>query len=515
MNPAFQSVTLPPMDMYNENLISNVHPPNWVNPKPADCYDLVVIGAGTAGLVVAAGAAGLGLGLKVALIEKHLMGGDCLNVGCVPSKCLIRSSRVVGELWESEAFGVKVTEPIDVDFPAVMERMRRIRAGISHHDSAQRFQKLGIDVFLGNGRFASSDTIQVGDNTLRFKKAVIATGARAVKPPIEGIDAAGYLTNETVFSLTERPNRLTVIGGGPIGCELAQAFRRLGCEVILFHRGTHLLNKEDADAAEVVQQKFLQEGIRLVLGCQMRRVEKTATGKTLYFSCNGQEESVTVDEILAGTGRAPNVEGLNLAGVGVEYDSRRGVEVNDYLQTRNPKIYAAGDICMNWKFTHAADAAARIVIKNTLFSPFGFGRYKLSSLIIPRVTYTDPEIAHVGLSEQAAQSQGISVNTIKIPFSSVDRAIADGEENGFVKIHHKVGSDEIMGATIVARHAGEMISEVTTAIVHKIGLSKLSSVIHPYPTQAEGIKKAADAYRRTLLTPRTKRLLGLLTKLPA
>jgi pyruvate/2-oxoglutarate dehydrogenase complex dihydrolipoamide dehydrogenase (E3) component len=513
MTSAFQTVTVSPMDVHNQTLVDHVHPSTWVNPQPADCYDLVVIGAGTAGLVVAAGAAGLGLGLKVALIEKHLMGGDCLNVGCVPSKCMIRSSRVIGELWEAAAFGVKVPDTIDVDFPAVMERMRRIRAGISHIDSAQRFQKLGVDVFLGNGQFASSNTVDVEGKRLRFKKAVIATGARAVKPEIAGIETVNYLTNETVFSLTERPNRLAVIGGGPIGCELAQAFRRLGSEVIVFHRGAHILNKEDADAAEIVQQTLIHEGIRLILDCQMQKVTETSAGKMLYFTRDGQDESVTVDAILAGAGRAPNVEGLNLEGVGVEYDPKRGVKVNDYLQTTNSKIYAAGDICMDWKFTHAADAAARIVIKNTLFSPFGLGRSKLSSLVMPWVTYTDPEIAHVGLSELDAQAQGLAINTIKIPFSSVDRAIADGEESGFVKIHHKKGSDQIVGATIVARHAGEMISEVTTAIVHKIGLSKLSSVIHPYPTQAEGIKKAADAYRRNLLTPRTKTLLGLLTKL--
>ena len=511
-NSEFHRVTVPPMDEYNQTLVNYVHPPDWVNPKPVDCYDLVVIGAGTAGLVVAAGAAGLGLGLKVALIEKHLMGGDCLNVGCVPSKCLIRSSRVVAEMQEARAFGIQSPEQIEVDFPAVMARMRKLRAGISHHDSAQRFQKIGIDVFLGNGSFSNSNTIQVGDKVLRFKKAVIATGARAVRPQIEGIEEAGYLTNETVFSLTERPPRLAVIGGGPIGCELAQSFHRLGCNVVLFHRGSHLLNKEDADAAEIVQNVFKREGIRLVLGCKMNRVVKSDEGKTLYFNCNGTEESITVDEILAGAGRAPNVEGLNLEGVGVEYDQRKGVFVNDYLQTTNPQIYAAGDICMNWKFTHAADAAARIVIKNTLFSPFGVGRYKLSDLVMPWATYTDPEIAHVGMYEHEAQEKGIDVNTIKIPFNTVDRAIADGEEDGFVKIIHKKGSDEILGATIVARHAGEMISEVTTAIVGKVGLSKLSSVIHPYPTQAEGIKKAADAYRRTLLTPTSKKLLGLLTK---
>jgi pyruvate/2-oxoglutarate dehydrogenase complex dihydrolipoamide dehydrogenase (E3) component len=511
-NSTVKKVTVPPMDEHNKKLVSYVHPPDWVNPQPADCYDLVVIGAGTAGLVVAAGAAGLDVGLKVALVEKHLMGGDCLNVGCVPSKCIIRSSRVVGEMRDAGAFGVRPPEQIEVDFPAVMERMRKLRAGISHHDSAERFQKLGIDVFLGEGHFLRNNSIEVGDKTLRYKKAVIATGARAVRPPIEGIEEAGFLTNETVFSLTQRPERLAVIGGGPIGCELAQAFHRLGCQVILFHRHSYLLNKEDADAAEIVQNTLIREGIHLVLDSQIQHIEKTSEGKTVYYTCNGTKKSVTVDEILVGAGRAPNVEGLHLDAVGVEYD-RKGVKVNDYLQTTNSKIYAAGDICMNWKFTHAADAAARIVIKNTLFSPFGLGRSKLSSLVMPWVTYTDPEIAHVGMYEHEAQEEGIDVSTIKIPFSSVDRAIADGEEEGFVKIHHKKGSDQILGATIVARHAGEMISEVTTAIVNKIGLNGLSSVIHPYPTQDEGIKKAADAYRRTLLTPTSKNLLKLLTKL--
>lgn len=401
---------------------------------------------------------------------------------------------------------MNIPSQIDIDFPAVMARMRRVRSDISHHDSAERFTSLGVDVFLGSGKFASKNTVEVAGKTLKFKKAVIATGARATKPAIIGIEQAGYLTNETVFSLIQRPEKLAVIGGGPIGCELAQAFRRLGSEVVLIHSGSHVLNKEDNDAAQIVQQTLIKEGIRLVLNAKVEEVVTVTEGKRLYFSTNGHRDSVTVDEILVGAGRSPNVEGLNLEAVGVKYDKRRGVEVNDYLQTTNPKIYAAGDICMDWKFTHAADAAARIVIKNTLFSPFGLGRSKLSSLVMPWVTYTDPEIAHVGVYENQ------DVETIKIPFSSVDRAIADGQEDGFLKIHHKKGSDEILGATIVATHAGEMISEVTTAIVNKIGLSKLSSVIHPYPTQAEAIKKAADTYRRTLLTPKTKKLLKFLTK---
>jgi pyruvate/2-oxoglutarate dehydrogenase complex dihydrolipoamide dehydrogenase (E3) component len=512
LNSEDNKVTISPLDKYNQRLISHVHPQNWVNPQPVDCYDLVVIGAGTAGLVVAAGAAGLDLGLKVALIEKNLMGGDCLNVGCVPSKAIIRSSRVVGEMWKAKTFGIGIPKLIDVDFPAVMERMRRMRAGISYNDSAERFQLLGVDVFLGTAAFDNDMTVEVAGKRLKYKKAVIATGARPVEPSIPGIVEAGYLTNETVFSLTVKPPRLAIIGAGPIGCEMAQTFRRLGSEVTVFHRGSRLLNKDDVDASVILQKVFLREGINLILGCEIERVEVTDEGKKIYFQNNSKQNVVIVDDILVGVGRAPNVEKLNLEAVGVEYD-KRGVKVNDYLQTSNNKIFAAGDVCMEWKFTHAADAAARIVIKNALFSPFGLGKQKLSSLIMPWVTYTDPEVAHVGMHEEEAQDLGINVNTIKIPFSSVDRGIIDGEEEGFIKIFHSKGTDKILGATIVASHAGEMISEVTTAIVNNIGLSKLSSVIHPYPTQAECIKKAADTYRKTLLTPNTKRLLGWLTKL--
>lgn len=503
---------LQPLDEHNQRLMSHVHPPDWVNPQAAAHYDLVVIGAGTAGLVVAAGAAGLGLGIKVALIEKNLMGGDCLNVGCVPSKCVIRSSRVVADMRSSAPFGIQPPETIAIDFAAVMERMRRIRAGISHHDSADRFRQLGIDVFLGEGQFVDSQTIAVNGQKLRFKKAVIATGARATRPEIPGLAEAGYLTNETVFSLTECPKRLAVLGGGPIGCELAQAFHRLGSEVTVLHKHKHLLDREDEDAAAIVEEQFRRENLNLILDCTLERVDVTPAGKVMHYRQGGMLQTLVVDEILVGAGRSPNVEGLNLEAVGVQYD-RRGVVVNDYLQTTHPRIYAAGDICMNWKFTHAADAAARIVIKNTLFAPFGLGRSKLSTLVMPWVTFTDPEIAHVGLYAADAQAQGLKTNTIKIPFTSVDRALADGETEGFVKILHAQGSDRILGATIVARHAGDMISEITLAIVTKQGLSALSGVIHPYPTQAEAIKKAADAYRRTLLTPRTKTFLKLLSRL--
>ncbi len=502
MTEANQPVRLLPDDAHNQALVANVHPPDWMNPEPAPRYNLVVIGAGTAGLVTAAGAAGLGA--KVALVERHLLGGDCLNYGCVPSKCLIRSARAAADVRDASHFGVGVPSRVEVDFGAVMERMRRLRASISPHDSVERFKSLGVDVFLGDARFSGPQTVEVGGNTLRFRKAVIATGARAVQPSIAGLAEAAYLTNETVFSLTERPRRLAVIGGGPIGCELAQAFQRLGSQVTLLHKHEHLLDREDAHAAAVVQDAFIREGICLVLDCKIERVETGPGGKLINYVVQGQPASVEVDEILVGAGRAPNVEGLNLEAVGVQYDPREGVLVNDRLQTTNPRIYACGDVCMKWKFTHAADAAARLVIQNALF----LGRKKLSALTMPWCTYTDPEVAHVGLSEREAKERGIEVDTFIRHLKDVDRAIADGETEGFVKVHVKTGADRILGATIVARHAGEMISELTLAIVAKVGLSTLSGVIHPYPTQAEAIKHVADAYRRTLFTPTVKTIFA-------
>ncbi|PYI80174.1 MAG: FAD-containing oxidoreductase [Verrucomicrobia bacterium] len=495
MNPL-----ITPWDDHNQTLVANVHPSDWENPKPAPRYNLVVIGAGTAGLVTAAGAAGLGA--KVALVERHLMGGDCLNVGCVPSKCLIRSSRVIADITDAARFGVRVPPGIEVDFAAVMERMRRLRAGISHHDSVERFSSLGVDVFLGNASFSGPDTIIVGDRTLRFKGAVIATGARAVQPPIEGLAEAGFLTNETVFNLTERPRRLAVIGGGPIGCELAQAFRRLGAQVVLIHKHAHILNREDNDAATIVQNTFSREGIRVVLDAQPKKVGLNNGEKMIYYEANVKEESVAVDEILAGAGRAPNVDGLNLELVGVQYDKRQGIMVNDFLQTTNPRIYAAGDICMKWKFTHAADFAARIVIQNALF----MGRKRLGALTMPWCTYTDPELAHMGMYDHDAAERGIELDTYIRPFREVDRAIVDGEQEGFVKIHTKRGTDKILGATIVARHAGEMIGEIAVAMAAKMGLGKLANVIHPYPTQAEAIRQCGDAYNRTRLTPMIRKL---------
>lgn len=501
-----ERVTVDPMDEHNELLVSHVHPPDWVNPEPAPMYNMVVIGAGTAGLVTSIAAAGLGA--KVALVERHLMGGDCLNVGCVPSKCIISSSRVAAQIRDAQHFGIGANGGPKVDFAAVMERMRRLRAGISSVDSAKRFAENGVDVFLGNGVFTGPNTVDVGGKTLRFKKAAIATGARAVCPPIEGLAEAGYRTNETIFALTERPDRLAVIGGGPIGCELAQAFQRLGSQVTLFEAGPHVLNREDPDAAAIVQEKMVRDGVWLVLGCTIRRVTVENGQKKIHVDVDGKEESFLVDDILVGAGRAPNVDGLGLEVAGVEYDQRSGVHVNDFLQTANPNIYAAGDVCMVWKFTHAADFAARTVIQNALFSVGFLGRKKLSSLTMPWTTYTEPEVAHVGLYEKDAEAKGIEVETFVQPLAEVDRAILEGGDEGFVKVHVRKGTDKIVGATIVARNAGDMISEISVAMVNGLGLKAIAATIHPYPTQADAIRKVADLYNRTRLTPRVKKWMA-------
>jgi pyruvate/2-oxoglutarate dehydrogenase complex dihydrolipoamide dehydrogenase (E3) component len=494
-------ITIPPNDEHNVELVNNVHPPEWVNPEPAARYNLVVIGAGTAGLVTAAGAAILGA--KVALIERHLMGGDCLNTGCVPSKAVISSSRVYAGIREARAVGALPPASTETDFFAVMQRMRSIRARISCHDSAKQFSDFGADVFFGDARFSGPDTVEVGGNRLRFKKAVIATGARPAVPAIDGLGEAGYLTNETVFNLTQRPNRLAVIGGGPLGCEMAQAFCRLGSRVTIIEANPRFLTREDPDAAAILACALSRDGVDIRLGTRVTRVAMSQREKVLYLETGGKADIIAADEILVGVGRRPNVEGLDLEVVRVKYDEK-GVTVNDYLQTTNPRIYAAGDVCLPYKFTHTADAAARIVIQNALF----LGRKKFSSSVIPWCTYTDPEIAHVGMYERDCEKRGIKVSTFIIPFVDVDRAITDGQEEGFLKLHVKKGTDKTLGATIVARHAGEMISEITTAIVGEIGLKQIASIIYPYPTQSEAIKRAADEYNRTRLTPFLKRLLG-------
>lgn len=492
-----------PAAEYDGILRQNVRPPNWTNPEPASRYNLVVIGGGTAGLVSAAGAAGLGA--RVALIERDQLGGDCLNVGCVPSKGVIRASRAAHEVRNADRFGVSCSG-IDIDFGAAMERMRRLRSGISVHDSARRFRdELGVDVFFGEARFISPDCVEVEVKRLRFGRAAVCTGARAAAPPIPGLAESGFLTNETVFSLTELPPRLAVIGAGPIGSELAQAFSRLGSRVsIVGHLTDHILPREDRDAAAIVQDAFIRDGIRLFLPAKILRVSAGKAGKVISFEFEGTEQDLEVDEILVAVGRAPNLEGLGLEAAGIAYDARKGVRVDELLRTSNPRVYAAGDICFPYKFTHTADALARILIANALF----MGRQKSSALTIPWCTYTDPEIAHVGMYERDALEKGIEVTTLTVALADVDRAVLDGETEGFARVHLRKGTDRILGATIVAPHAGEMINELTLAMANGLGLAAVGRTIHPYPTQAEAIRKLADAYNRTRLTPFIKNLLS-------
>jgi pyruvate/2-oxoglutarate dehydrogenase complex dihydrolipoamide dehydrogenase (E3) component len=487
-----------PSDEHNVRLVANVHPLDWVSPEPAPRYNLVVIGAGTAGLVTAAGAAGLGA--RVALVERELLGGDCLNVGCVPSKALIRAARVAAQVRDAAQFEIHVPPGVRVDFAGVMERMRRLRAGISAHDSATRFRGLGVDVYLGQGAFTGPNTVEVAGQTLRFRRAVIATGARADRPAIPGLAEAGFLTNETIFSLTELPPRLAVIGAGPIGCELSQAFARFGSWVHLLGNHPQILPREDRDAAEQVAKALRRDGVELTLSCQISRVEKRGHEKVIHVACGEKQRELVVDALLVGAGRVPNVEGLDLDAAGVRYERKEGVWVNDRLQTTNPSIFAAGDICSRFKFTHAADAMARIVIQNALFK----GRARASALIIPWCTYTDPEVAHVGLYEHEARERGIAFRTFTQELHDVDRAVLDGEDEGFVKVIVDARGDRILGATIVAAHAGEIISELTLAMVGRLGLRTIANTIHPYPTQAEAIKKVGDAYNRTRLTPTVK-----------
>jgi pyruvate/2-oxoglutarate dehydrogenase complex dihydrolipoamide dehydrogenase (E3) component len=489
-----------PDDVHNRDLVARVHPPDWANPRPAGRYNLVVLGAGTAGLVSAAGAAGLGA--KVALVERDLLGGDCLNVGCVPSKALIRAARAYADVRDAGDYAVEVPPGARVDFSAVMERMRRLRASISPNDSARRFRDLGVDVFFGQARFTGSDRVEVGGQTLQFTRAVIATGARAARPDIPGLAEAGYYTNETIFSLTRLPHRLAVIGAGPIGCEMAQAFARFGSEVTLIGNRPQVMPREDRDAAALVETAMRNDGIALRLGANLVRVERQGAETVLHLEQGGQPCEVRADAVLVGIGRAPNVEGLNLEAAGVEYDTKAGVKVDDRLRTTNRRIFAAGDICSRFKFTHAADAMARLAIQNALFFPTA----KASALVIPWCTYTDPEVAHVGLSEEEAKKQGVEVRTFVEELTHVDRAVLDGEADGFVKVHVRAGGDKIVGATIVARHAGEMISTLTLAMTAGMGLGTLAKTIFPYPTQAEAIKRVADAYNRTRLTPFVKRL---------
>jgi pyruvate/2-oxoglutarate dehydrogenase complex dihydrolipoamide dehydrogenase (E3) component len=490
-----------PDDPYDQQLIANCHPPNYTNPVPAGKYNLVAIGAGAGGLVSAGGAGSLGA--KSALVERALTGGDCLNTGCVPSKALTRAARAVYDTSRANEFGVRFTSAPETDFAIAMERLRRLRARISLADSIEVFRrKYNVDVFLGDASFISPTAIAVNGDRLLFDRAVIATGGRPSVPPIPGLKEAGFYTNETIFKLTELPSHLVVIGGGATGCELGQAFLRFGCSITLINDAVRILPREDPDAALIVHRQLEAEGMAIINRANILRVESRGAGKAVVFLQDGVESEVVCQAILLAAGRVPNLEGLNLEAAGVSY-SQAGVIVDDYLRTSNRRIYAAGDICSQYKFTHAADAMARSVLRNALF----FGHSKIT--VMPSVIYTDPEVAHTGAYEADARAKGLEVATITERFSDLDRAILDGEDEGFAKVHYDRRSGKILGGTIVARHAGEMISELTLAITYGLRMEALSRTIHPYPTQSESLRKIGDSYMQTQLQPWLRQLLKM------
>lgn len=492
-------ITLPPNDAFNKTLLQNTHPANWNNPTPDGTYNLVAIGGGTAGLVAAAGASGLGA--KVALIEKKLLGGDCLNFGCVPSKALLKSAHMAFSQKHLEQFGLQNNTSASPDFARVMERVRSLRADISSHDSAARFTNLGVDVFLGQCRFTSNNTLEVDGQEIKFKKAVIATGARASIPPIPGADSVDVLTNENVFNLTSLPKEMVIIGGGPIACEMAQAFNRLGSQVTMLVVEDVILPKEDPDLGKIIQNQFEAEGICVRNNISIASVQQKAGQKEVQFTQASLQKSVYCDALFMATGRSPNVENLGLEAAGVTF-GKLGIKVNDYLQTSSRNIYAAGDVCSAFQFTHAADAMARIVIQNALF----FGKKKVSDLVIPWATYTVPEIAHIGINTTEA-NRNIKIATLEVQMKEIDRAILESETQGLARVHYEKKSGKILGCSIISEHAGELISEISLAMTNKLTLGNLAKTIHPYPTQTEILKKLGDAYNRTKLTPKVYRLM--------
>ena len=440
-------------------------------------YDIVIIGGGSAGLVVASAAAQLKA--KVALVERHKLGGDCLWFGCVPSKSLIHASRVAYQVKNAARFGI-YTEPPEIEFAKVTGHVQQVIANIQPHDSPERFRGLGVEVIFGEGKFIDKKTFEVDGQQLTARAFVIATGSRPAIPSVEGLHSADFLTNEKVFDLKERPNSLVIIGAGPIGCELGQAFSRLGSNVTIISSKSHILPKEEPEAALVVQKQFESEGINILKEVRAEKVE-VVDGKK-QVTAGGK--NIIVDEILVAGGRLPNVESLNLEVAGVEV-GKPGIIVNEKLQTTNSKIYACGDVIGGYQFTHVAGYEAVVALTNALFFPISKVNYR----VIPWATFTDPELARVGLTEkQAKERYGDDVCVLKQPFSGVDRAQAEAATTGFGKIITK-GNGEILGAHLVGISAGELIHEIVLAMSHKLPVSALTG-IHVYPTLSEVNSKA-------------------------
>jgi pyruvate/2-oxoglutarate dehydrogenase complex dihydrolipoamide dehydrogenase (E3) component len=459
-------------------------------------YNVVVIGGGTAGLVTAAGT--VGLGGRVALIEGHKMGGDCLNYGCVPSKALISSAKLIHHIGRATDYGLEAMEP-QFRFEKVFERMRGRRAKIEPHDSKERFEGLGVDVFLGKARFTSPHEVEVNGERLRATNFVIATGTKAFVPPIPGLDTVPYYTNETIFDeMTSKPESIVILGGGPIGCEFSQVMTRLGVKVTLVELSPRLLPRDDAEAGALLEGRFREEGVEILTETKAVGFEKRGGRIVVEVEANGQKKSIEVEALLVATGRRPNTAGLDLEEARVDYD-RRGVQVDSTLSTSQPHIFACGDIAGPYQFTHTADYQARLVVRNILIP---WKKAKADYTWVPWTTYTDPEVGHVGLSEEEAKKRNIPYSVYRFDWGQLDRAITDGEELGFVKVLTPPGKDKILGATVVGAHGGDVLHELVVAGKHGIGLSKLSGTIHAYPTLAQSVQRVGDAFQKTRLTPR-------------
>jgi pyruvate/2-oxoglutarate dehydrogenase complex dihydrolipoamide dehydrogenase (E3) component len=470
--------------------LSRIRPEHWKNPEPRSGYDLAIVGAGPAGLAAAESAARLGF--SVVLIERNRLGGNSLNAGSVPSKAIIRSAHVYGTMREAEEFGASMPNEQGLEFSKVMARMRQIRMRISEHHSVHELAALGIDIFFGSARFDGADALLVGGARLHFKKALIATGARPRAPDISGLDETGYRTSATIFEMTALPKRLAVIGGGPLGCELAQAFCRLGSHVTIVQNDAKFLPREERDAAEILSRSLARDGVEIRLNTTVVGARRDRGVKTLHIVNRRIENEIQADEVLLSIGRAPNVEDLGLETAGVEFDTDQGIRVDDFLCSTNPNVYAAGDVCLELKFTNAAQSSACMAVQNALMKM----QQRISGSTIPWCTYCDPEIAHIGLHVWEARQQSIPIKSFTVMMHDVDRSITDGQNTGFVKIHIAEGSDRILGATIVASRASELINEMAVVMNTGIGMRALAAVVHTYPAQSEAIMLAAQAYER-------------------
>lgn len=470
--------------------LQRVRPPDWADPDPRAAYDFVIVGAGPAGLAAAEWAARRGF--SVALAERARLGGNSLNVGSVPSKALIRTAQIYDALRDTDEFGAPTPEGAPLDFGDAMARMHRIRTRISAYHSAHDLAGLGVDLFFGNARFESTGTLLVNDTRLPFRKALVATGARPRIPDIPGLERTGYRTSTSIFDMAALPKRLVVIGGGPLGCELAQAFCRLGSHVTIVQKAPKFLPREERDAAEILSWSMARDGMDIRLNTAVVSARLDGDTKIIETLNDEVKGEIAADEILVCTGRMPNVEALNLDAAGIAFDHGRGIRVDDFLCSTNPDVYAAGDVCLPLKFTNVAQSSARMAVQNALLQ----ARRQHDGSVIPWCTFCDPEIAHIGLQVWDARRRSIPIKSYTVMLNDVDRAIVDGQETGFVKIHIAEGSDRILGATIVASRASELINEMAVVMSAGIGMAALAEVVHTYPAQSGAIMLAAQAYRR-------------------